>query len=88
MKRIDRVELNRNQVSGRAIRKENGGSRRVGPSCGPRLAVSESRGIEAHFVDNELALHRPQFGHYKEPIYFVVGEQSEIDIGRSRPASC
>ena len=44
----------------------------------------KSRGIEAHFVDNKLVLHRPQSGHYEEPLYVVVSEQGEIDIaGRS-----
>ena len=50
----------------------------------------KSRGIEAHFVDSKLVLHRPQSGHYEEPLYIVVGEQGEIDIGgRSlgRPAA-
>jgi hypothetical protein len=39
------------------------------------------RGIEAQLVDNKLILHRPQSGHYEEPLYIVVGEQGEIDIG-------
>ena len=44
----------------------------------------KSRGIEAYFADNKLVLHRPQSGHYEEPLYIVVGEQGEIDIaGRS-----
>ena len=44
----------------------------------------KSRGIEAHFADNKLVLHRPQSGHYEEPLYIVVSEQGEIDIaGRS-----
>lgn len=44
----------------------------------------KSRGIEAHFTDNKLVLHRPQSGHYEEPLYIVAGEQGEIDIaGRS-----
>jgi hypothetical protein len=51
----------------------------------------KSRGIEAHFVDNKLVLHRPQSGAYEEPLYIVVGEQGEIDIagrslGRYQPA--
>src|ERR1700761_5336845 len=51
----------------------------------------KSRGIEAHFADNKLVLHRPQSGHYEEPLYIVVGEQGEIDIagrslGRYQPA--
>jgi hypothetical protein len=42
------------------------------------------RGIEAHFTDNKLILHKPQSGHFEEPLYIVVGEQGEIDIsGRS-----
>ena len=50
-----------------------------------------TRGIEANFVDNKLVLHRPQAGHYGEPLYIVVGEQGEIDIagrslGRYQPA--
>ena len=44
----------------------------------------KSRGIEAHFADNKLILHKPQSGEYQEPLYIVVGEQGEIDIaGRS-----
>src|ERR1700685_213657 len=44
----------------------------------------KNRGIEAHFADNKLLLHRPQSGHFEEPLYIVVGEQGEIDIaGRS-----
>ena len=44
----------------------------------------QSRGIEANFIDNKLVLHKPQSGHYGEPLYIVVGEQGEIDIaGRS-----
>ncbi len=51
----------------------------------------KSRGIEANFVDNKLVLHKPQSGHYQEPLYIVVGEQGEIDIagrslGRYQPA--
>ena len=51
----------------------------------------KSRGIEAHFADNKLVLHRPQSGAYEEPLYIVVGEQGEIDIagrslGRYQPA--
>jgi hypothetical protein len=50
-----------------------------------------TRGVEANFVDNKLILHRPQAGHYGEPLYIVVGEQGEIDIagrslGRYQPA--
>ena len=50
-----------------------------------------NRGIELHFVDNKLILHKPQSGHYGEPLYIVVGEQGEIDIsgrslGRFQPA--
>lgn len=44
----------------------------------------QTRGIEAVFTDNKLILHRPQSGHYEEPLYIVAGEQGEIDIaGRS-----
>jgi hypothetical protein len=51
----------------------------------------KNRGIEAHFAENKLVLHRPQSGHYEEPLYIVVGEQGEIDIagrslGRYQPA--
>lgn len=51
----------------------------------------KSRGIEAHFIDNKLVLHKPQSGHYEDPLYIVVGEQGEIDIagrslGRYQPA--
>jgi hypothetical protein len=51
----------------------------------------QHRGIEAHFADNKLVLHRPQSGHYEEPLYIVAGEQGEIDIagrslGRYQPA--
>jgi hypothetical protein len=51
----------------------------------------KSRGIEALFADNKLVLHKPQSGHYEEPLYIVVGEQGEIDIagrslGRYQPA--
>jgi hypothetical protein len=41
----------------------------------------KSRGIKAHLADNKLVLHRPQSGHFEEPLYIVVGEQGEIDIG-------
>jgi hypothetical protein len=44
----------------------------------------KQRGVEAQFVDNKLILHKPQSGHYGEPLYVVAGEQGEIDIaGRS-----
>jgi hypothetical protein len=51
----------------------------------------KSRGIESHFVDNKLVLHRPQSGAYQEPLHIVIGEQGEIDIagrslGRYQPA--
>jgi len=47
-------------------------------------ATLKSRGIEAHFADNKLVLHKPQSGEYQEPLYIMVGEQGEIDIaGRS-----
>ncbi|MGH6670555.1 MAG: hypothetical protein ACRECV_01095 [Xanthobacteraceae bacterium] len=51
----------------------------------------KNRGIEAHFADNKLVLHRPQSGHYEEPLHIVIGEQGEIDIagrslGRYQPA--
>jgi hypothetical protein len=38
-------------------------------------------GIESHLVDNKIVLHKPQSAHYAEPLYIVVGEQGEIDIG-------
>jgi len=44
----------------------------------------KNRGIESHFADNKLVLHRPQSGYYEEPLQIVVGEQGEIDVaGRS-----
>jgi hypothetical protein len=44
----------------------------------------KNRGIEASFIEHKLVLHRPQSGHFEEPLYIVVGEQGEIDIaGRS-----
>jgi hypothetical protein len=51
----------------------------------------KNRGIEAHFADSKLVLHKPQSGHFEEPLYIVVGEQGEIDIagrslGRYQPA--
>jgi hypothetical protein len=51
----------------------------------------KSRGIQAHFADNKLVLHKPQSGAYQEPLYIVAGEQGEIDIsgrslGRYQPA--
>jgi hypothetical protein len=53
--------------------------------------ILKNRGIEAHFTDNKLILHKPQSGHFEEPLYIVVGEQGEIDIagrslGRYQPA--
>jgi hypothetical protein len=50
-----------------------------------------SRGIVANLVDNRLLLHRPQSGHYEEPLYIVIGEQGELDVagkslGRYQPA--
>jgi hypothetical protein len=51
----------------------------------------KTRGVEAHFADGKLILHKPQSGHFEEPLYIVVGEQGEIDIsgrslGRYQPA--
>jgi hypothetical protein len=51
----------------------------------------KTRGIEAYFIDSKLVLHKPQSGHFEEPLYIVVGEQGEIDIagrslGRYQPA--
>ena len=51
----------------------------------------KTRGIEASLIDHKLILHRPQSGHYEEPLYIAVGEQGEIDIagrslGRYQPA--
>src|ERR1700722_18860124 len=53
--------------------------------------ILKNRGIEAHFADNKLILHKPQSGHFEEPLYIVVGEQGEIDVagrslGRYQPA--
>ena len=53
--------------------------------------ILKSRGIEAHFADNKLVLHKPQSGAYQEPLSIVAGEQGEIDIagrslGRYQPA--
>lgn len=46
--------------------------------------ILKTRGIEANFADSKLILHKPQSGHYGEPLFIVVGEQGEIDIaGRS-----
>jgi hypothetical protein len=41
----------------------------------------QRHGIEVHFVDNKIVLHKSQSAHYAEPLYIVVGEQGEIDIG-------
>jgi hypothetical protein len=38
-------------------------------------------GIEAHFGDNKIVLHKPQAGHYADPLYIAIGEQGEIDVG-------
>jgi len=51
----------------------------------------QMRGVAAHFTDNKLVLHKPQSGHFEEPLYIVAGEQGEIDIagrslGRYQPA--
>lgn len=51
----------------------------------------KTRGIAASLIDHKLILHRPQSGHYEEPLYIVVGEQGEIDVagrslGRYQPA--
>jgi hypothetical protein len=51
----------------------------------------KTRGVEANFADSRLILHKPQSGHYEEPLYIVIGEQGEIDIagrslGRYQPA--
>jgi hypothetical protein len=51
----------------------------------------KGRGIQAHFADSKLILHRPQSGYYEEPLHIVVGEQGEIDVagrslGRYQPA--
>jgi hypothetical protein len=51
----------------------------------------KNRGIQAHFGDSKLSLHRPQSGYYEEPLHIVVGEQGEIDVagrslGRYQPA--
>ena len=51
----------------------------------------KTRGIEANLIDHKLVLHRPQSGHYEEPLHIVIGEQGEIDVagrslGRYQPA--
>lgn len=51
----------------------------------------KNRGIQAHFAETKLILHRPQSGYYEEPLHIVVGEQGEIDVagrslGRYQPA--
>ena len=51
----------------------------------------KARGIEASLIEHRLILHRPQSGHYEEPLHIVVGEQCEIDVagrslGRYQPA--
>jgi len=51
----------------------------------------KTRGIVSSLIDHKLVLHRPQSGHYEEPLHIVVGEQGEIDIagrslGRYQPA--
>jgi hypothetical protein len=58
----------------------------IGPS-----RTLKNRGIQAHFTDSKLTLHRPQSGYYEEPLHIVVGEQGEIDVagrslGRYQPA--
>ena len=46
--------------------------------------VLRNQGVAASIVDHKIILHKPQSGHYEEPLYIVVGEQGEIDIaGRS-----
>lgn len=44
----------------------------------------KDRGVEAHFADTRLVLHRPRTGYYEEPLHIVAGEHGEIDVaGRS-----
>jgi hypothetical protein len=43
--------------------------------------ILQRHGIESHLVDNKIVLHKPQSAHYAEPLYIVVGEQGEIDVG-------
>jgi hypothetical protein len=51
----------------------------------------KNRGIQVHFAETKLILHRPRSGYYEEPLHIVVGEQGEIDVagrslGRYQPA--
>ena len=62
-----------------------------GPAILTLAVHGHELGIEAHFADGKLILHKPQSGHFEEPLYIVVGEQGEIDIagrslGRYQPA--
>jgi len=44
----------------------------------------KQHGIEGHFVDGKVILHKALSAHYADPLYIVIGEQGEIDInGRS-----
>ena len=44
----------------------------------------KQHGIEGHFVDNKVILHKSASAHFSDPLYIVVGEQGEIDVnGRS-----
>jgi hypothetical protein len=41
----------------------------------------KARGIQADLADSRIVMARPASAHYSEPLYIVVGEQGEIDIG-------
>ena len=43
-----------------------------------RLAA---HGVEAWLHDGRLVLQRPGEGHFAEPLFVVVGEHGEIDVG-------
>jgi hypothetical protein len=41
----------------------------------------KQHGIEGSLIDNKIVLARPVSAHYSDPLYIVVGEQGEIDVG-------
>jgi hypothetical protein len=46
--------------------------------------ILKQHGIERHFVDNKIVLHKTASEHFADPLHIVVGEQGEIDVnGRS-----
>jgi len=46
--------------------------------------VLQDEGIEATYEENKLILHKPETGHFLEPLLIVVDEQGNIDCaGRS-----